>query len=346
MAAAMGQTKGPVDASYSNYMTGPGIQLPPGMTMGGDPPPESLQAYLLSKGAREIAGKDPYASAFEKTTADWSGWYDRYNGFDDSLPNSPANPKFRAIHGKKFDEDLARNQAEAMAERDKGMDKVKSWVEEWKAKQGDQSPVVPADVMGGLGIKALPGAPDPLDYQGGQGDASKIEQKAREEDRKLYRATMEERRLDKEAAARKKAELAKITTELDAFYTGKATQAKQKLAIFKNKLADAEKLVAKDKTGDVTDEWKNYISQYKTSIANLEGFIQNIPDYQARDLQAIQGGNKPTNALAVDSYWKTGVGSTGKRDSATNQSVGTLQNKGQSYVNYDPKTGLPIINNR
>jgi len=289
---------------YSNYMTGPEYTLPKGMAMMGEEPrQETAEEYLVKNGAREIVGKDPYNEAWQKTVSDWEGWFDIMGG-----DKQPFNPKFRAVYGQKFDDDLKKNQAVALGERNKGMEKITKLLNQFGAAYDQEGTPTPdatkGDVLKALGVKGIPGAPDPRDYQDGIKDASgKEEEKAaKAEDRRLYREGIAQSKADKA----KKAEEAKListhTAKVTSTYTAMKSDAQRKLRDYTAKLKEAEKHIENKEEG-----WDGYTDSYRKSIQNMTDFIDNMQTYKDLDIDAISRLQAPPNIQKVQNYWKKGI---------------------------------------
>lgn len=285
---------------FSNYMTGPGYTLPKGMAMMGDEPrQETAEEYLVKNGARDIVGKDPYLSAWEKTISNWDGWFDVLGG-----DKTPFNPNFRKVYGKKFDEELKENQASALADRNKGMESVTKMLEDWRLKNGDHAVPGQSDVLQAMNVKGLPGAPDPRDYQGGVKDATGQEQEkaAKAEDRRLYREGLAQSKADKEQAAKEKALISTHTAKVTATYTAMKADAQRKLRDYGAKLKAAQKRIDNGEEG-----WSDYADSYKGSIQNMTDFLDNMQTYKDLDIDAISRLQAPPNIQKVQNYWKKGI---------------------------------------
>jgi hypothetical protein len=294
----------PEERKFSNYRTDDGYQLPKGMPMMGDEPPvETVEEYLIKNGARDIVGKDPYQEAWQKTVGDWEGWFDVLGG-----EKQPFNPNFRNVYGKKFDDDLKQNQAAALAERNKGMEKITNLLNQRQPAYDQEGTPTPNatgnDVLKGLGVKGLPGAPEPMDYQGGIKDSTGKEQEkaAKEEDRRLYREKLQ---TDKEGKA-KATEEAKListhTSRVSNTYAAMKSDAQRKLRDYGAKLNAAEKHIANEEEG-----WDGYAESYRQSIQNMTDFIDNIQTYKDLDIDAISRLEAPPNIQKVQDYWKKGI---------------------------------------
>lgn len=295
--------EGPEEVSYSNYMTGPGIKLPKGMPMMGEEPrQETEQEFLVKNGALDIVGHDPYRAAWDRTVKNWDGWFDIMGG-----EPTPENPHFRTAYGKKFDEELRMNQAEELAKRNQGMEKITGLINKFRGSMDQEGNPIPdateADVLKTMGLKGLPGMKDPRDYQDGIPDAgmNSFKEQKREEIR-LQKEAMKEGK-DQEKAKSKW--ISDNTTKLNRAYSEMKTAVNEKLGVWKAKLKEAEKRYKSGTDEDGT--WETYIQSYKDSIARLEDFREKFPDYLDADRTALSQGQQPVNWQKVKQYWSSAI---------------------------------------
>ena len=296
----------PEEVKYSNYRTDDGYQLPKGMAMMGEEPQESVEEYLIKNGAREIAGKDPYGEAWQKTVNDWSKWFDIIGG-----DKNPSNPKFRKVYGELFDTDLRNNQAAALSERNKGMEKITKLLNNFLPAYDQAGTPTPDatedDVLKGLGVNGSPGSGGSrgsggaLGHQGGIADAFDAVAKKEDEISKKKKEKAEE-----------DAKLIKTHTDYvtNAYSTIEAA-AKERLKNYGKLLRAARKDVDKpaetDWGGANTKDWGKYIESYSTSIRNIADFLDNIQTYKDLDINAINRFQAPPNIKKIQDYWKKGI---------------------------------------
>jgi len=296
MPAPQGEDSG---ITYSNYRTGPGIVLPKGMAMMGEEPrQETEQEFLVKNGALDIVGHDPYRAAWDRTVKNWEGWFDIMGG-----EPTPENPHFRTAYGKKFDEELRMNQAEELAKRNQGMEKITGLINKFRGSMDQEGNPIPdateADVLKTMGLKGLPGMKDPRDYQDGIPDAgmNSFKEQKREEIR-LQKEAMKEGRDQEKAKAKW---ISDNTTKLNRAYSEMKTAVNEKIAKWKSKLREAERHDREE------EGWETYIQSYKDSIARLEDFREKFPDYLDADRTAIAQGQAPVNWQKVKQYWSSAI---------------------------------------
>lgn len=286
--------------TYSNYRTGPGIKLPKGMAMMGEEPrQETEQEFLIKNGALDIVGHDPYRAAWDRTVKDWDGWFDIMGG-----EATPENPNFRTVYGKKFDEELQLNQAEEMAKRNQGMEKITRLINQHRGSMDQEGNPIPdateMDVLKTLGIKGLPGIKDPQDYQNGIPDAGMNSFK--EQKREELRLQKEAMREGKDQERAKSKWISDNTSKLNQAYSELKTTVNEKIAAWKSKLKEAEKHYKDGEEG-----WETYRQSYEDSIARLEDFREKFPDYLDADRTAISQGQQPVNWQKVKQYWSKAI---------------------------------------
>lgn len=288
--------------TYSNYMTGPGIKKPTGMAMmGQEPREETEEEFLLKNGAQEIIGHDPHRSAWERTVKNWNGWFDILGG-----DAAPDNPKFRQTYGKAFDEEFKANLLEETAKRQTGLKRLQDLSTRWRQDHGtltEGGTMIPKEggnLLQTMGVKALPGPKDPMDYRNGVPDAAMATHKQQEKEK--YNAYKEAMKAEKDQEKAKTKWVSDNTTKLNTAYTELKTTVGEKIAKWKEKLKEAEKHY---QAGD--EGWENYIQSYRDSIERLVAFKEKIPDYLDADRSTIAAGKMPNNWPAVKKYWSNAI---------------------------------------
>lgn len=267
--------------------------------MGEGPRQETEQEFLIKNGALDIVGHDPHRTAWDRTVKNWDGWFDIMGG-----ESTPENPKFREVYGKEFDADLQKHQAEELAKRNQGMEKITKLINQYRGSMDHEGNLIPdateMDVLKTLGIKGLPGIKDPRDYQEGVPDAGMNSFK--EQKKEEIRLQKESMREGKDQERAKSKWITDNTSKLNRAYSELKTTVNEKIASWKAKLAEANKHYFKGEEG-----WDTYRQSYIDSIARLEDFKEKFPDYLDADRTAISQGQTPVNWQKVKQYWSNAI---------------------------------------